>query len=77
VVRERAAQLLHQSERTPLAVADINIAGCGGVSLTIDGMAEPRLEGGWSLVEEISQALGIRPAPEKPKPHHRHYRTHL
>jgi hypothetical protein len=49
----------------PLAVADINTVGkgggCGGgVSLTINGMAEPELEGGWDLVEEISRALGIR-----------------
>jgi hypothetical protein len=63
----------------PLVVADINTVDCGrgGVSLTIDGMAEPELEGGWSLVEEISQALGIRPAPEKPKPHRHHHQTHL
>ncbi len=60
---------------SPLAVADITAEGCGGVSLMIDGMAEPELEGGWDLVEEISRALGIRPAPEKPKPHHRHHRT--
>jgi hypothetical protein len=61
----------------PLAVADINTLH-SRVSLTIDGKAEPELEGGgWSLVEEISQALGIRPAPEKPKPHLRHHRTHL
>jgi hypothetical protein len=62
---------------SPLAVADISAEGCGGVSLTIDGMAEPELEGGWSLVEEIGQAIAIRPASEKPKPHHRHHRTHL
>jgi hypothetical protein len=61
---------------SPLAVADITAEGCGGVSLMIDGMAQPELEGGWDLVEEIRQALGIRPAPEKPKPHRRHHRTH-
>jgi hypothetical protein len=58
----------------PLAVADINTVGgkhCGGVSLKIDGMAEPELEDG-SLIEEIGRALGITPAPEKPKPHHWH-----
>jgi hypothetical protein len=60
---------------SPLAVTDITAEGCGGVSLMIDGMAEPELEGGWDLVEEISQALGIRTASEKPKPHHRHHRT--
>jgi hypothetical protein len=60
----------------PLAVADINTLG--GVSLTIDGKAEPELEGGgWSLVEEISRTLEIRPVHEKPNPHRRHHRTHL
>jgi hypothetical protein len=43
---------------SPLAVANIDTAGCGGVSLTIDGVAEPELEGGWYLVEGISRALG-------------------
>jgi len=49
-----------------LAAADIDTAGCGGVSLTIDGIAEPELEGGWPLVEEISRTLDIRPVPKKP-----------
>jgi hypothetical protein len=67
---------------SPLAVADINTVrkggGCGGgVSLTIHGMAEPELEGGWDLVEEISQTLEIRPVHEKPKPDRQHHRTHL
>jgi hypothetical protein len=62
---------------SPLAIADIDTAGCGGVSLTIDGMAEPELEGGWPSVEEISRTLGIRPVPEKPKPDRQHHRTHL
>jgi hypothetical protein len=57
----------------PVAVAGINTEGCGGVSLTIDGMAEPELEGGWFLVEEIGRALGIRPTPEKPKSHRRRW----
>jgi hypothetical protein len=51
---------------SPLAIADVNTAGCGGVSLTIDGMAEPELEGGWPLVEEISRTLETRPVPKKP-----------
>lgn len=55
----------------PLAVTNITAEGCGGVSLTLDGMAEPELEGGWYLVEEISRALGIRPVSEKAKAHHR------
>ncbi len=38
----------------PLAVADIESGACrGGVSLTIGGVSQPRLEGGWSLVEQI------------------------
>ncbi len=45
---------------SPLAVATIDTSGCGGVSLTIQGTAEPELEGGWFLVEQISQALGTR-----------------
>jgi hypothetical protein len=53
----------------PLAIATIHTEGCGGVSLTIDGITEPGLEGGWYLVEEISRILEIRPASEKPKPH--------
>ncbi len=50
---------------SPLAIADISTAGCGGVSLTVDKIAEPELEGGWSLVEEISRTLETRPAPKK------------
>lgn len=53
----------------PLAIANIHTEGCGGVSLTINGIAQPGLEGGWYLVEEISRILEIRPASEKPKPH--------
>ena len=50
---------------SPLAVADINTEGCGGVSLTIDGVAQPGLGGDESLIEEIGRALEIRPAPEE------------
>lgn len=60
----------------PLAVTDITAEGCGGVRLTIDGMAEPELEGGWFLVEEIGRALAIKPAPEKSRPRHRHHPMH-
>ncbi len=60
----------------PLAIADIHTEGCGGVSLTINGIAQPGLEGGWYLVEEISRILQIRPASEKPKPHRSHRRMH-
>jgi hypothetical protein len=41
-------------------VATIDTSGCGGVSPTIQGTAEPELEGEWFLVEQISQALGTR-----------------
>jgi hypothetical protein len=54
--------------RPPLAIADIHTPGCGGVSLTIDGITEPGLEGGWYLVEEISRILEIRPASRSPSP---------
>lgn len=48
----------YASQRSsPLAVATVNTAGCGGVSLTIDGRAEPELEGGWRVIEEIGRAL--------------------
>ncbi len=51
----------------PLAVADIEPVGCpGSVSLTIGGISQPRLEGGWSLVEQIGEALGVNAAAGPP-----------
>ncbi|MGA9874736.1 MAG: hypothetical protein WBQ21_02910 [Solirubrobacteraceae bacterium] len=44
------------------------------MSLTLDGMTETELEGGWYLVEEISRALTSRPVPEKAKADHQHHR---
>jgi hypothetical protein len=46
----------------PLAVADIEPGGCGGVSLTIGGVRQPSLQGGWSLISEIGEALAVNPA---------------
>jgi hypothetical protein len=45
---------------TPLALADVDPYGCGGVRLTIGGKAEPPLEGGWTLTGRIDQVLGIK-----------------
>jgi hypothetical protein len=50
----------------PLAVADIEPGGCGGVSLTIAGAPQPSLQGGWSLISEIGKALGVNPAVGPP-----------
>lgn len=50
----------------PLAVADIEPRGCGGVSLTIGGISQPRLEGGWSLIDQIGDALGVNAAAGPP-----------
>jgi hypothetical protein len=50
----------------PLAVADIEPGGCGGVSLTIGGVPQPSLQGGWSLISEIGKALGVNPAVGPP-----------
>jgi hypothetical protein len=51
----------------PLAVADIESGTChGGVSLMIGGVSQPRLVGGWSLVEQIGEALGVNAAAGPP-----------
>jgi hypothetical protein len=48
---------------SPLAVAHIRSEGCsGGVSLTIGGVAQPRLEGGLSLIDQIGEVLGVNAA---------------
>jgi hypothetical protein len=49
-----------------LALADIEPGGCGGVSLTIGGVPQPPLEGGWSLISEIGKALSVNPAAGPP-----------
>jgi hypothetical protein len=53
-------------DSAPLAVADIAPGGCGRVSLTIGGVSQPRLEGGWSLVGQIGEALGVNAAAGPP-----------
>jgi hypothetical protein len=55
----------------PLAIADIHTEGCGGVSLTINGIAQPGLEGGWYLVEEISRILEHPGKPSRACKSHR------
>ncbi len=44
----------------PAAVADDDPGGCGVVRLTIEGRAEPPLEGGAQLVERVDRVLGVR-----------------
>ncbi len=53
-------------DMTPLAVADIQPGGCGSVSLTIGGVTQPRLEGGWSLISQIGEALDVNAAAGPP-----------
>jgi hypothetical protein len=54
-------------DAAPLAVAGIGPGACrGGVSLTIGGVSQPRLEGGWSLVGQIGEALGVNTAAGPP-----------
>jgi hypothetical protein len=46
--------------RSPLAVAGIDPDGCGWVSLTIRGRAQPTLEGLAALIPGIERAIGHR-----------------
>ncbi len=48
-------------DAVPSAVVDIQPGGCGGVGLTLGGIAEPPLEGGGELVSEIGRALKVNP----------------
>lgn len=50
----------------PLAVADILLEGCGGVSLTIGGVPQPSLEGGSELISPIGGILGVTPSVGPP-----------
>ncbi len=54
------------SQAAPLAQADIEPEGCGGVALTIGGVPQPRLEEGGFLISEIGRALGVNPAAGPP-----------
>ena len=56
----------------PLAVADIYLEGCGGVSLTLGGVPQPSLEGGSELISPIGEILGVEAsvgAPVGRSPH--------
>ncbi len=56
----------------PLAVADIHLEGCGGVSLTLGGVPQPSLEGGSELIGPIGEILGVQSSigpPVGPTPH--------
>jgi hypothetical protein len=46
--------------KTPLAVAEVDPQGCGGVQLTIGATQQPALEGGSELIEKIDRVLGVR-----------------
>ncbi len=43
----------------PLAIAEVDPQGCGGVKLTIDGRSQPGLEGGRSLIDRLDHVLGV------------------
>jgi hypothetical protein len=44
----------------PLALAEVDPQGCGGVQLTIGGTQQPGLEGGSSLIQQINHVLGVK-----------------
>jgi hypothetical protein len=44
----------------PLAVAEADTNGCGGVSFTLHGHTEPPLSGGFTLLGTVDRILGIR-----------------
>jgi hypothetical protein len=44
----------------PLAVAQIDPGGCGGVELALDGTAQPQLETAGPLIAQIDRVLGTR-----------------
>jgi hypothetical protein len=44
----------------PLAVAEVDPQGCGGVQLRIRGRPQPGLEGGSSLIQQIDDVLGVK-----------------
>jgi hypothetical protein len=45
---------------TPLALAEVDPQGCGGVQLTIGDTPQPELEGGSSLIRQIDHVLGVK-----------------
>lgn len=44
----------------PVAAANVYTTGCEGVTLTIGGAAQPRLQGGAGLVQKIDRVLGVK-----------------
>jgi len=56
----------------PVALADINLGGCGGVSVMIGGLRQLPLEGGSELIGPIAKILGVKASvgpPVGPAPH--------
>ena len=53
------------ADAAPLAAADIEPEGCGGVSLTLGGVPQPRLEPG-SLISQLGEVLGVKPGVGPP-----------
>jgi hypothetical protein len=45
---------------TPLALAEVDPQGCGGVRLAIGDKPQPGLEGGRSLIRQIDRVLGVK-----------------
>ncbi len=45
---------------SPLAIAKADPGGCGPVALTIEGRAQPALEGGAQLLERVRRVLGVK-----------------
>ena len=58
--------------RAPLAVADADPQGCGGVQLTLGGRPKPPLEEGGELIRRVARVLGVR---INTTPAHRHIST--
>jgi hypothetical protein len=50
----------------PLALADIHLEGCGGVSVVIGGLRRPPLEGGSDLISPIAGILGVKASAGPP-----------
>ncbi len=44
----------------PLAVAEVDPQGCGGVELTIGGQPQPGLESGALLIAQVDHILGVK-----------------
>lgn len=56
----------------PLALADINLGGCGGVSVMVGGLRQLQLEGGSEMIGPIAKILGVKAdvgPPVGPVPH--------